>query len=115
MDKICIDGIKFETIIGIHPAERQHCQALLLDIEIGIDAVKAASRDSLHDTVDYDALSKRVLTFVNQAHYQLIETLAEKIADMLLYEFKLPYLKLRLTKPEALKKADSVSVVIERE
>lgn len=115
MDIIFIRGLAIDTIIGIHPWERTQKQPVVFDLELATDNRKAAKGDSIADTIDYHAVSQRLLEFVGQSRFQLIETLAEEVAAILLREFGAPWVRLRLTKPQAVPEArGGVGVEIER-
>jgi len=114
MDKIFLRGLKIETIIGIFDWERSIRQTVILDLEFATDISKAAASDSIDDTLDYKALAKRLIEFVGNSEFQLVETLAEKSAQLILQEFNVPWLKLTLNKTGAVRGARDVGVVIER-
>ena len=114
MDIIFISELRIETIIGIYDWERVTKQTVSLDLEMATDIHKAAATDSIDDTLNYKAIAKRLIEFVGASDYQLVETLAEKIAALVLEEFDVAWLRLRLHKPGALRGARDVGVVIER-
>ena len=114
MDIIYINDLRIETVIGIFDWERKIKQTVILDIEMGGDCRKAAASDSVDDTVNYKAVAKRLIAFVGDSEYQLVETLAERCAEIVLNEFDVPWVKLRLNKQGALRGARDVGVVIER-
>lgn len=114
MDKVFIKGLKAETIIGVYDWEREIRQQLLLDIELGTDIQPASKTDDLVLTLDYAAISARVIEYIQAAEFQLIETLAENVAQLLMIEFSIPWLKLTLYKPGAVSDAETVGVIIER-
>ncbi|MGI9251648.1 MAG: dihydroneopterin aldolase [Pseudohongiellaceae bacterium] len=113
-DIIYIRELRVETIIGIHDHERKQKQTISIDIEMAADTRPAAASDNIKDALDYDAVVHRVTEFVEAANYQLIETLAEHIAQLILKKFKAPWLRLRVSKPDALPNAKDAGVVIER-
>jgi 7,8-dihydroneopterin aldolase/epimerase/oxygenase len=113
-DRIFLKDLRTEVIIGIFDWERRVKQTISLDIEIPVDIRKAAASDRIEDTVNYKALAKRVLTFVEASEYQLVETLAEHVALMLLKDFDLDWVKLTLNKPGAIRGSRDVGVAIER-
>jgi dihydroneopterin aldolase len=86
----------------------------VLDLEMASNNRAAAASDAIEDAVDYDAISGRILDYVGDSEFQLIETLAERVAELVLREFDVQWLRLRLAKPAAVKAADSVGVLIER-
>ena len=114
MDIIFIHDLLLETIIGVHPWERDLPRTLRLDLELGADIYSAAATDRLEDTLDYQAVAQRVSDFAAASDFQLVETLAERIADLLLQEFAVPWLRLTLHKPGAPSGAKEAGVVIER-
>ncbi|MDG2273484.1 MAG: dihydroneopterin aldolase [Halioglobus sp.] len=113
-DIIFIEGLEIETIIGVYEHERDIKQKVVLDIEMTIPESDAASSDDLRHTVDYDAVSKLVTSYVKDTQYQLIESLAEQVATLVLGAFATDSLKLKLSKPGAVKNAKSVGVIILR-
>lgn len=114
MDTVRISGLRAEAVIGVYDWERDIRQPLVLDLELASDNRRAAGTDRIEDAVDYAAISARVLAFVEDSEFQLIETLAERIAEIVMTEFGVPWLRLRLDKPGAVAEADSVGVQIER-
>lgn len=114
MDIIYISDLRIETIIGIFDWEREIKQTISLDIEMATDIRKAAASDHIDDTLDYKAVSKRLIDFVGSSEFQLVETLAERISEIILNEFKVPWVKLRLNKKGAIRGASDVGVLIER-
>ncbi len=114
VDKIYIRGLRVEAIIGINDWEREQRQTVCLDLEIESDISKAASRDRIEDAIDYKAIKKRLVSYISESRFRLIETLAERVAEILLLEFQVSWLRLRLGKPGALSGSDDVGVIIER-
>lgn len=114
MDIIFINDLRIETVIGIFDWERKTKQTVILDIEMAGDCRKAAVSDSVEDTVSYKSVAKRLIEFVGDSEYQLVETLAERCADIILEEFQLPWVKLRVNKQGAVRGARDVGVIIER-
>ena len=114
MDKVFIKGLRADSVIGVHDWERNIRQPLILDIELGADFSRASKSDALADAVDYEAISKRVVEVVGGASFQLIETLADHVATMIQDEFGIQWLRLKVTKPQAVEAADGVGVIIER-
>ena len=113
-DIIFIEGLEIETIIGVYEHERDIKQKVVLDIEMTIPESDAASSDDLRHTVDYDAVSKLVTSYVIDTQYQLIESLAEQVASLVLGAFATDSLQLKLSKPGAVKNAKSVGLIILR-
>jgi dihydroneopterin aldolase len=114
MDIVFINDLRIETIIGIYDWERKVKQTISLDLELGTDIRKSAETDAIEDTLNYKAVAKRMVAFVSDSEYQLVETLAEKIAEIVLAEFDLPWLKLTVHKPGAVRGSRDVGVIIER-
>jgi dihydroneopterin aldolase len=114
MDIIFLRGLQIETIIGIYDWERESKQTVVLDIEMAADIRKAAESDSIEDALDYKAVSKRLISFVEESRYFLVEKLSEEIAKILLNEFKVPWLRLSLNKKGAIRGASDVGIIIER-
>lgn len=114
MDTVFIQQLKVETIIGIFDWERRVKQTVSLDLEMSTDVAKASLSDNIDDAVNYKAVAKRLIQFVGDSEYQLVETLAEKVCEIVLTEFKVSWVKLRLSKPGAVTHADNVGVMIER-
>ena len=115
MDKIFIHALKTEAIIGIFDWERQVKQTVIVDIEISADITKAAVSDSIDDTLNYKRIAKRVLTFVEESRFHLVETLAEHIAMLVLEEFGVAWVGLSLSKPGAIRSSRDVGVKLERD
>ena len=115
MDIVYIRDLRIETIIGIYDWERKTRQTVSLDLEMGTDIKKAAASDSIEDTLDYKSVAKRMIQFVGDSEFQLVETMAERIADIVLNEFNVPWMKLRLSKPGAVTGSPDVGVIIERQ
>ncbi|WP_417536226.1 dihydroneopterin aldolase [Methylophaga sp.] len=114
MDKIFLNDLKIDTIIGIYDWERHAQQTLTFDLEMDWDIRKAAETDDISNTLDYGAIAQKIVNFVKASDYQLIETLAEDLTQMLLTEFSIPKLKLTLSKPVALHGQNTARIVIER-
>ena len=114
MDKVFIEGLEIEALIGIYDWERRIRQTLRFDLEMGFDNRVPAASDDIADTLDYKAVSKRLIAFVGQSGFVLVETLAERCAAIVIEEFGVPWLRLKLSKPGAVRGAQAVGVVIER-
>lgn len=114
MDKIFLEGLTTETIIGIFDWEREIRQTIAVDLEMSADIGRAAATDSIEDTLNYKRVAKRVLAFVQESRFQLIETLAERIAALILEEFEVTWVRVTLHKPGAIRHSRDVGVVIER-
>lgn len=114
MDIVYIRDFKLETVIGMFQWERRIKQTLSLDLEMGWDIRAAAASDAIADALDYKAVSQRLKAHVERAHYELVETLAESIWTILREEFQVPWMRLRVSKPGAVRGAQDVGVLIER-
>jgi dihydroneopterin aldolase len=114
MDIVFIEALTIHTVIGIYDWERRVRQPVTLDIEMGFDNRKPAASEQIKDTLDYKRVSKRLIAFVEASEFQLVETLAERCAQILLEEFKVQWLRLKLSKPGAVRGAKAVGVLIER-
>jgi dihydroneopterin aldolase len=114
MDIVFIEGLTIETVIGIYDWERRVRQSVTLDVELAFDNVTPAASERIEDTLDYKRVSKRLITFVEASEFQLVETLAEHCAQLLREEFGVAWLRLKLSKPGAVRGAKSVGVILER-
>ena len=115
MDIIFLEALEVETVIGIYDWERQIRQKVVFDIHMATDIRKAAATDEIEDTLNYKAVAKRLIEFVGHSEFQLVETLAERVAELVLEEFEVPWLRLRVNKQGAVRGARDVGIVIERE
>jgi dihydroneopterin aldolase len=114
MDIVFIEDLRIETVIGIYDWERKIRQTIAIDLEMAFDNRKPASTDKIGDTLDYKAVSKRLIAFVENSHFELVETLAERSAEIVMQEFNVPWLRLKLSKPGAVTGSKAVGVRIER-
>ncbi len=114
MDIIFLGGLEVETVIGIYDWERKIRQPIILDIEMAFDIKKAAETDDIAYTLDYKTVSDRIVTFVENSEFLLVETLIEEIAKILLNEFPTPWVKITLNKKGAIRRARDVGIIIER-
>jgi len=114
MDTIFLNELKVDTVIGIWDWERKIRQTVVIDLEMAADIRKAAASDKVDDTLNYKLVAKRVQQFVADSQFQLVETLAENIASIIREEFDVPWVKVRLNKPGAIRGARDVGVLIER-
>ncbi len=113
-DIIYLYDLKVDTIIGIFEWERRVRQTVSLDLEMATDIRKAAASDAIGDTLDYKAVAKSVIQFVGESRFQLVETLAERVAQLVIEEFGVAWLRLRINKKGAIRGARDVGVLIER-
>ena len=114
MDIIFLKDLKIETVVGIYDWERKIKQTVILDLEMATDVKKAASSDKIEDAIDYKAVAKRLIRFVGDSEFELVETLAERIAEIVLVEFDVPWVRLSLNKIGPIRGARDVGVVLER-
>ena len=114
MDIIYLKDLRIDTIIGIYDWERQTKQTIILDIEMATDISKAAKSDNIDDALNYKAVAKRIIAYVSESEFQLVETLAEHVAEILINEFKIPWVRLSLNKQGAVRGVRDVGVIIER-
>ncbi len=114
MDIIYLSDLRIETVIGVFDWEREIKQQVVIDLEMGSDIRRAAKTDALEDTLDYKSVAKRVISYVEESEFQLVETLAERVTEILLNEFNVPWVRLRLNKQGAVRGARDVGVIIER-
>lgn len=115
MDLIYIRDLKIDCIIGVYDWERRVRQTVIVDLDLGADIRRAAQTDAIADTVNYKAVSKRLMEYVGGSQFQLVETLAERVAEILLTEFQLPWVRVKINKKGALRGATDVGVIIERQ
>lgn len=113
-DKIFLTALRTECIVGIWDWERKVKQTVVIDLEMACDIRKAALSDHIDDTVDYKKVSKRLLTFIGESQYQLVETLTENIARIVITEFDVPWVRVRLNKQGAIRNSRDVGILIER-
>src|ERR1700722_2865090 len=115
MDKIFIHALKAEAIIGIFDWERQGKQTVLIEGELGADIRKGALADAIADTLNYKAVAKRILSFIEASQFHLVETLAEHIAMLVLEDFGVAWVGIKLSKPGAVRNSRDVGVALERD
>jgi 7,8-dihydroneopterin aldolase/epimerase/oxygenase len=113
-DRIFLRKLSVECIIGFIDWERRVKQTVELDIELPVDCAQAAVTDQVGDTLDYKQVAKRVLAFVEASEFQLVETLAHRLAMLILEEFAVAWVRIALNKPGAIRGSRDVGVSIER-
>ncbi len=113
-DIIYLHDLKIETVVGIFEWERCVKQTVILDLDMAADIRKAAANDKITDTLDYKSVAKRLIEYVGKSQFQLVETLAERVAEIVLNEFDVSWLRLRVNKKGAVRGAVDVGVIIER-
>lgn|SRR5699024_2442620 len=115
VDTIFIDKLEIDTVIGIYDWERRIRQRVVLDLEMAFDIRAAARTEDVEKTLNYKAVAKRVIAFVQDSEFLLVETLAERVAGLILDEFPVDRVTLRLDKPHALRSARGVGIKMTRE
>jgi dihydroneopterin aldolase len=114
MDIVFLRDLRIETVIGIYDWEREIKQTVVLDLEMASDVCKAAASERIEDALNYKAVAKRMIQFVGESRFQLVETLAERCAEIILSEFGVPWVRLSVNKIGAVTGARDVGVLIER-
>jgi 7,8-dihydroneopterin aldolase/epimerase/oxygenase len=113
-DRIFLRGLTAECVIGFIDWERRVKQTVVVDLELPVDCRQAAVTDDVRDTVDYKKVSKRVLAFIEASEFKLVETLAQRLAMLILEEFAIEWIRLSINKPGAIRNSRDVGVTIER-
>lgn len=113
-DTIFLHDMRIETVVGIWEWERKIRQTVSIDLEMGADVRQAAAHDDIEHTLNYKAVAKRIQSFVGDAEFKLVETMAERIAEVVLTEFEVPWVQVRVNKPGAIRGARDVGVLIYR-
>lgn len=113
-DRVFIEDLRIETVIGIYDWEREIRQTVSIDMEMAFDIRKAGQSDAIEDTLNYKEVAKRLINYVQSAEFQLVETLAERCAEIILTEFNISWLRIKLSKPGAVRGSAAVGVIIER-
>jgi dihydroneopterin aldolase len=113
-DTIFLHDLRIETVVGIWDWERKIRQTVSIDLEMGADVGRAAQHDDIEHTLNYKAVAKRIQSFVGESEFQLVETMAERIADVILTEFDVPWVRVTVNKPGAIRGARDVGVKIYR-
>lgn len=114
MDIVFVESLKIPATVGVWEWERRIKQNLIVDLELGTDIRKAAETDALDDAVSYKDVSIRVFDYVSSSEHQLIETVAQKISEIILSEFPISWCRVKISKPRAVEKSRNVGVIIER-
>lgn len=114
IDRVFIEALEVETIIGIFDWERTTKQTISVDLEMNANVLRAASTDHIDDTLNYKEVAKRLIAFIEKSEFQLVETLAQRCAEIVLNEFPVTWLRLKLSKPGAVRGSRAVGVMIER-
>ena len=114
MDIIYLHGLKVDCVIGIWEWERRTTQIITIDLDMAVDMRRAAATDHIGDTLDYKTVARRVSAFVVESRFQLVETLTEKVAELVLTEFQVPWVRVAVNKRGAIRGATDVGVIVER-
>lgn len=114
MDIVYIHDLRIETVIGVYDWERKVRQPIVVNIDMMADVAAAAKTDRIEDTLNYKAVAKRIIAYVSESNFHLVETLAEQVAALVISEFKVPWVRLRINKEGAVRGAKGVGVLIER-
>ncbi|MGM0430287.1 MAG: dihydroneopterin aldolase [Pseudomonadota bacterium] len=114
IDVVSIEGLTVDTIIGVYDWEKEKKQQLVLDIQMSWDNQRAATTDDINDALDYALVSERVSAWVAEKPRQLIETVAEGVATLILNEFGVQNVEVRVAKPGAVPNAKNVAVTVRR-
>lgn len=114
MDVVYVQGLTVKCVIGVLEWEQAIQQTVVFDLEMATDVAKAAATENLQDAIDYSAVAEAVTTYAQSQSFQLIETLAEKVAALLQDQFSVPWVRIKLSKPGAVKGCRDVGVIIER-
>lgn len=115
MHRIFIKNLKLYCIIGIDPGERRRKQQVLVNVAVWSDLSRATRGDNIADTVDYRALTQKIIRFVEASKFNLLETLAERLADLCLQDKVVKGVEIRVEKPGALRFAESAGVEVTKE
>jgi len=114
MDIVFLTALETDPVIGIYDWERKITQRVFIDLEMATDIRRAAETDDIQYTLDYEAISNRVIAFTNNSEFGLIETLAAKVAETVMQEFAVPWIRVTVHKPGAIKAAADTGISIER-
>lgn len=114
MDIVYIRDLRIETIIGIYDWEREVKQEVSFDLDMAADIRRAAQTDDIQYALNYKSIAKRIISFIQTSEFLLVERMAEEVANIVLVEFSVPWLRLRVSKPGALRGSKDVGIIIER-
>ncbi|EHK8985208.1 bifunctional dihydroneopterin aldolase/7,8-dihydroneopterin epimerase [Vibrio vulnificus] len=114
LDKVFIEQLEVITTIGVYDWEQQIKQKLVLDIEMAHDNRPAGKSDDVADALDYAQVSEAVLNHIESGRFLLVERVAEEVAELIMTQFSVPWIRIHLAKPGAVPQARAVGVVIER-
>ena len=114
MDRIFLSEMKIDTTVGIWEWEKRIKQQVIIDIEMSADIKKAAATDQIEDTLNYKAVAKSVRKLVEESSFQLVETMAEKISELVIGEHNVSWVRVKVNKPGAIRGSKGVGIIIER-
>lgn len=115
MDIVFIEALAIDTYVGIYDWEQARKQTIVLDLEMNADIAKAAQTDTIENTLNYKKVAKMLIAFVDSGRFQLVETIAERCAELVLDNFpEVSWLRLKVSKPGAVRGSKNVGVIIER-
>ncbi|MBG7610151.1 MAG: dihydroneopterin aldolase [Anaerolineae bacterium] len=114
LDIVFIEDLRIDAIIGIYDWEREVKQTIALDIEMAFDNTAAAASESIDDALNYKAVAKRMIAFTEESQFQLVETLSERLVEIIMGEFGVPWCRLKLSKLGAVTGSKSVGIILER-
>jgi dihydroneopterin aldolase len=114
VDIVYLRDLRIPAVIGVFEWERRVRQVIAIDLDMACDVARAARTDALADALDYKAVAKRLIGFVEESRFQLVETLAERIAELVRQEFQVGWIRVRINKTGAVRGARDVGVIIER-
>ena len=115
MDRIFLSEMKIDTTVGIWEWEKRIKQQVIIDIEMSADIKKAAATDQIEDTLNYKAVAKSVRKLVEESSFQLVETMAEKISELVIGEHNVSWVRVKVNKPGAIRGSKGVGIIIERD
>ena len=113
-DKVLIEGLTVLTTIGVYEWEKAIKQKLILDLEMSWDNKPAGESDDVSLCLDYFLVSQSITSFIQSTQFELIECVAERVAQLVIQKFSVQWLKVKVSKPSAIANASNVAVVIER-
>jgi len=114
MDSILIRDLRVDVLIGIHRRERLVAQVVSIDLDIGLPGEAVFVSDRVADTIDYEQVALGIKALAASGHFKLVETFAERIARLIIDDFKAPWVKVSAAKIGILPNAKLVGVSIER-
>lgn len=113
-DRVLIEGLTISTTIGVYDWEKKIKQKLILDLEMAWDNQPAGKSDDISLCLDYFQVSQAISTFIQSSKFELIECVAEQVADLVIKKFGVKWIKVKVSKPGAITNANNVAVLIER-